>query len=109
MTQKPPFAQTIRAKLEELEVEDRIEEVVSEVGELFSHGVTRAGTLVHEHRVDIDTFIDKAAEALDRGLDHRFTSRIDDVRVRLEQGVDRIAEHRSHPDDDAPTEPSAGE
>ena len=108
MTEKQPFAQTIRAKLEELEVEDRIEEVVSEVGELFSTGMARAGTVVHEHRSDIDTFIDKAADALDRGLDHRFTTRIDGVRVRLEHGVDRIAEHRPHPDE-APTEPSAGE
>jgi hypothetical protein len=109
MTEKPSFGQTIKAKLEELEVEDRLEEVVNELGELVAQGIAKAGTLVHDHRGEIDALLVKASDAVDRSFDHKHTARIDSMRIRIEHGVDRIADHRPHPDDEGPTDSSAQE
>jgi hypothetical protein len=101
MTDKPPISETIKAKLEELEVEQRLEELVSEVSELVAHGVNRAGEIVHDHRDDITAFLDRAAALVDRGFDHKQTARVDSLRGQLERGVDRIAEHRLPPATDS--------
>jgi hypothetical protein len=109
MTEKPSFGETIKAKLEELDVEDRLEEVVNELGELVAQGIAKAGTIVRDHRGEIDALLVKASDAVDRSFDHKHTARIDSMRLRLEHGVDRIADYRPHPHDEGPTDSSAQE
>jgi hypothetical protein len=91
---RPPLADTIRAKMEEYEVERHLEDLASSVEGVVRQGIAKAGELVHEHRDDIDRLLDKAAGAVDRHTDGRHADRVSQVRGSLERGVERIADQR---------------
>jgi hypothetical protein len=98
-----PFAETLRAKLEEYDVERHLGDFAAQVEHLVRQGVETVGAIAHEHRDDIGGFLSRTAEALDRRTDGRHAETISEVRGQLERGVERLAEHR--PDDSAPAEP----
>jgi hypothetical protein len=100
-SQKPPLADTIRAKLEEYDVDRHLNEFASTVEGAVRQGVTRAGELVHEHKGDIDRLLDKAAAVVDRHTEGKHADRISQVRGSLDRGVERIADQR---DGSAPEE-----
>jgi hypothetical protein len=91
---KPPLGDRIRAKLDELEVDHRVDDLVTKTEQAVAQGVARAGELAHEHRDEIDTALGRAADAVDRRMDGRHGARLGRLRDKLEQGVDRIAERR---------------
>jgi hypothetical protein len=80
---RPPFRGRLRARLEELDVEGHVEELVA-----------RAGELTHQHREQIDGMLDRASGRLDLRTDGRFADRISRARTSLDRGVDRIEERR---------------
>ena len=51
---KPPLTETIRAKLDEYEVERHLGELASTLEDTVRQGVARVGELAHEHRDDIE-------------------------------------------------------
>ena len=61
-SEKPPIGETIRAKLEEYEVERHLNDLATTIEGAVRHGMARAGELAHEHKGDIDRLLDKAAE-----------------------------------------------
>ncbi|HEX3224263.1 MAG TPA: antitoxin [Nocardioides sp.] len=98
-SEKPPIADTIRAKLDEYEVDRRLNELAQQVETVVREGVAKVGELAHEHRDDLKGFIDKAADALDRRTEGKHAERISQVRGQLERGVEKLADQR--PDDPA--------
>lgn len=97
------FGESVRAKLDEYEVERHLNELAGSVEHAVRQGVAKAGELAHEHRGDLERLFDKAAGAVDRRTDGRHADKISQVRGSLERGVDRIAEHRPDgPSDEAP-------
>ena len=98
----PPLAETIRAKLDEYEVERHLEELASTIEGAVRQGVSKVGELTHEHKDDLGRLIDKAADAVDRRTDGKHADRISQVRGSLERGVERIADQRHG---DAPQPP----
>jgi RNA-splicing ligase RtcB len=92
---KPPLADTIRAKMEEYDVDRHLTEIASTVENAVRQGVARAGELAHEHKGDIDRLFDKAASAVDRHTDGKHADRISQVRGSLDRGVEKIAEQRA--------------
>jgi hypothetical protein len=104
-----PFAETLRAKLEEYDVERHLGDLASQLEDAVRQGVEAIGSLAHEHRDDVVGFLSRTAEALDRRTDGRHAETISEVRGQLERGVQRLAEQRSEgPTDSAPdlTEPT---
>ena len=89
---KPPISETIKAKLEEHEVERRVSELAIQAEHLLQQGRARAAALAREHRDDIDRLLDRATDAVDRRTDGRHASRIGQVRHQLDRGVERLAE-----------------
>jgi len=89
-----PLAETLRAKLEEYDVEGHLEEIASQLQHAIRQGVETVGALAHEHRDDIGGFLSRTAEALDRRTDGRHAETISQVRGQLERGVELIAEQR---------------
>jgi RNA-splicing ligase RtcB len=89
---KPPISETIRAKLEEYDVERRIDELAQQTEQLVEQGRARAGALAREHRDDITRLLDQAADAVDRRTDGKHASRIGRLRLHLERGVERLAD-----------------
>jgi hypothetical protein len=96
---KPPLTDRIRARLEELGVEERVEEIVAQAEQAMGRGVARAGELTREHRDQIDGVLDRASGRLDLRTDGRYADKISRARLRLDRGVDRLAERR--PEDGA--------
>jgi hypothetical protein len=91
---RPPLAETIRAKMEEYEVDRHLDEIAATLENAVRTGIAKAGALAHEHRGDIDRLIDKAVSAVDRRTDGKHADKIQQARGTLERGVDRIAEQR---------------
>ena len=89
---KPPISETIKAKLEEYEVERRVSEFAAQAEELLQQGRARAAELAREHRDDIDRLLDRATDAFDRRTDGRHASTIVQVRHQLDRGVERLAD-----------------
>jgi ElaB/YqjD/DUF883 family membrane-anchored ribosome-binding protein len=92
---RPALADTIRAKMEEYEVDRHLNELASTVESVVRQGMSKVGELAHEHKGDIDRLFDKAAEAVDRHTDGRHADRIGQVRGSLDRGVERIADQRA--------------
>jgi hypothetical protein len=88
------FGETLRAKLDEYEVERHLEELVAEVESVVRRGMEAVGAFAQEHRHDIDDFLSRAADTLDRRTDGRHAETIQGVRGQLERGVQRIAGQR---------------
>ncbi len=112
---KPSFGETVRAKMEEYEVDRHLHELADTVEHVVRQGVARAGALAHEHQGDIERLIDKAAGVVDRRTEGKHADTIQQVRGSIERGVGKIAEHRpdaaTHVETDEPpasdTPPSA--
>ena len=66
---KPPISETIKAKLEQYDVERRVSALAAQAEELLEQGRARAGDLAREHRDDIDRVLDRAADAVSRRTD----------------------------------------
>jgi hypothetical protein len=96
-----PFAETLRAKLEEYDVERHLEDFAAQLEHAVRQGMETVGALAHEHRDDIGGFLSRTAEALDRRTDGRHAETISEVRGQIERGVERLAQQR--PEDDGPT------
>jgi ElaB/YqjD/DUF883 family membrane-anchored ribosome-binding protein len=89
---KPPISETIKAKLDQYEVERHVSEFAAQAEQLLEQGKARAGELAREHRDDIDRLLDRATDAVDRRTDGKHASRIGQVRHQLDRGVERLAE-----------------
>lgn len=89
-----PLGERIRARLEELDVDSRLEELADQATDAVNRGVARAGELTHEHREQIDHALDRASGRLDLRTDGRYADRISRARTSLDRGVDRVEEHR---------------
>jgi hypothetical protein len=105
-SERPPLHETIRAKMEEYEVDRHLEEIASTLEHAVRQGIAKVGELAHEHKGDIERLFDKAASALDSRTDGRHAETISQVRGSLERGVDRIADQRPG---DEPDEPSGSD
>jgi hypothetical protein len=91
---RPPLADSIRAKLDEYDVDRHLGDLAHTLENAVHQGMSKAGDLVHEHRGDIDRLLDKAAGVVERHTDAKHADKITQVRGSLERGVDRIAEQR---------------
>ncbi|HEX3930280.1 MAG TPA: antitoxin [Nocardioides sp.] len=106
---RPPLADSIRAKMEEYDVDRHLGDLASTLEGAVRQGVAKAGSLVHEHKGDIDRLLEKAVGVVDRHTDGKHADRISQVRGSLERGVDRIAEQRDAGPDKGPAAgPDAG-
>jgi hypothetical protein len=90
---KPPISETIKAKLEEYDVERHVTALAAQAEQLLEQGRARAAQLAREHRDDLDRLLDRAADAVDRRTERRHAPRISQVRHQIGRGVDRLAEH----------------
>jgi RNA-splicing ligase RtcB len=91
---RPGIGETLRAKLEEYDVERHLSDVAETVEHVVRQGVSRAGEFTHQHKGDIDRLLDKAATAVDRRTEGRHADKINQLRGSLERGVEKIAEQR---------------
>lgn len=109
MTDKS-ITETLKAKLEELEIERHLNELVDETEKVVGQAVGKVGELTHQRRGDIDGFLDRASETINEKTDGKYADQVSRVVLQVREGVTRLAAHR--PVDDAgdpagPAEPTA--
>ena len=102
-SERPPLADQIRAKMDEYDVDRHLNDLASTLEQAVRTGMAKAGEFAHEHRGDVERFLDKAASAVDRRTDGKHADTIQQVRGSIERGVERIAEQRQDGTDDAPS------
>jgi hypothetical protein len=96
------LGESIRAKLEEYELDRHLDELADTVEHAVRQGVAKVGELAHDHKGDIERLLDRAAGVVDRRTEGKHAATIDQVRGSIERGVDRIAEQRPAPSPDQP-------
>lgn len=97
MTDKP-LTESLKAKLDDLQLERRITEITTQAEDLVVRGLAKAGEAAHDHRDQIGGLLDKAGQAVDQRTDGRYADKVSRVRSQVERGVDRLAERRPDPD-----------
>lgn len=102
---RPPFAETLRGKLEEYDVERHLGDLAGTLEHAVRQGVASVGQLAHEHQGDLRRLFGKAADAVDRRTEGRHADTINQVRGSLERGVEKIADHRSAATTEEPPSP----
>ena len=107
---KKPITDALKGKLDDLDLERHLADLVAQAEDVVVRGVERAGELTHEHRDQIGGLLDRAGRLVDERTEGRYADRLDRLRSQLDRGVDKLAEQRrtdgTSPDgtDDLPTD-----
>lgn len=99
------FADNIKAKIKDVDLEAQLNTLVDEGEQLVKDGVAKAGVLAHDKRDDIDGWLQKATEAISTKTEGKYDDKLTKLRETLLTGVDKVAERRDGADEGA-TEPS---
>lgn len=103
---KKPITDALKGKLDELDLERHLSELIAQAEDVVVRGVERAGELTHEHRDQIEGLLDRAGHAVDSRTEGRYADRLERLRSQLDRGVEKLAEQRrtdEAPPTDGPT------
>lgn len=87
--------ETLKRAIDEIDLDKRADELVEGAERVFHTALERAAAYTHEHRDDIDRRLDRLGEAVEERTEGRFTARAEEVRGRLDSGLDRLAAHHT--------------
>ena len=89
------IGETLKQKIDELDLDRRINEAVENGEQLLRRAVETAGDLAHDHRDDVDRVLDRLTDSIEERTDGRFSDRLVQVRDSLDTGLGRLAQRRS--------------
>lgn len=104
-----PISEQLKRAVEELDLERRLQSAAAAAEDAVFRGVGLAGQFVHDHRADIEGFLDRATSAVDGQTGGRYADQVGKVREQLSAGVASLADRRwtPVPDDAAELDPPA--
>ncbi|WP_181310017.1 antitoxin [Nocardioides campestrisoli] len=108
------FADDMKKKIDELELEKRLKELVTETDKKTSEAVEKAGGLAHERRDEIAGWIDKATGRINEQTKGQYGDKVEKVRTGLLSSLEKLAAKRKMTPvaeidaPDAPDAPDAG-
>ena len=91
---KKPITDALKGKLDELDLERHLSDLIAQAEDVVVRSVERAGELTHEHRDQIEGLLDRAGHAVDSRTEGRYADRLERLRSQLDRGVDKLAEQR---------------
>jgi hypothetical protein len=86
--------ETLKKKIDELDLDKRLNALVDDAEKTFHKVLGRAGSLAHERREEIERTFDRFSDVVDERTAGRYADRVEQVRERLDLGLDRLAERR---------------
>ena len=86
--------ETLKQKIDEWDLDRRLNELVDSAEKVFHRAVETAAEVAHERRDDVDRVLDTLSTKLDERTEGKYAERVDQVRGHVENGLDRLAEHR---------------
>ncbi|MCW2868325.1 MAG: hypothetical protein JWR20_2513 [Marmoricola sp.] len=89
------IGETLKQKIDELDLDRRLNEAVENGEQLLRRAVETAGDLAHDHRDDVDRALDRLTDSIEERTDGRFSDRLGQVRESLDAGLGRLAQRRS--------------
>lgn len=98
------FAENIKAKIKDAEVEKQLTDLVDEGERLAREALTKAGDVAHERRDEVQGWLEKATGAINDKTEGKYADKVAQVRDTLLGGLDKLAQRRTS---DAPAEPTA--
>lgn len=101
---KKPLTESVKQKLDELEVDKHLHRLVDESGKVANEAVERAGGLAHERRDDVAGWLDTASGKVNEKTKGQYAEKVEKVRTGLLDGLDKLASRRRLGDPVAPIE-----
>lgn len=101
---QPTFADQLKAKAEEYQVERRLTEFADQADVYLRKAVAKAGELAHDNRDKVEDLLDKGAAAVDSKTHGKYSSQVAKVKSTVATGVSKLAEQRPSA---TPEEPKA--
>ncbi len=90
----PTITETLKTKLDELELERRIDELTVATEKAVKRAIEHAGELAHDNRDKVATLLDKAGTAIDQRTEGKYHDTVGKVRAQVVTGVDKLATKR---------------
>lgn len=106
MTSRPSISETLKQRIDELDLDRRLDEVVEQAQSALTVARERAAELAVDHGDELRTWIDRAATTVDSRTEGRWSEQVDRVRDGLSGSIERLAEDAGRQSDDP--DPSAG-
>ena len=91
------ITETLKAKLDELDLDRRLDELTRATEDAVKKAVAHAGDLAHDNREKVSTLLDKAGALIDEKTDGKYHDQVTKVRTQVETGVDKLAAKRPGP------------
>jgi len=88
------ITETLKTKLDELDLDRRLDELTRATEVAVKKAVAHAGDLAHDNRDKVATLLDKAGAAIDEKTDGKYRDQFDKVRAQVVTGVDKLAAKR---------------
>lgn len=99
------FADNIKAKIKDVDVEKQLTELVDEGEKLVQDAVTKAGDVAHDKRDDVQGWLEKASGAVNEKTEGKYADQVTKVRDTLLGGLDKLAQRRTTGAPAEPTDP----
>ncbi len=90
----PTITETLKSKLDEFELERRLDELTVATEKAVKRAIEHAGDLAHDNRDKVATLLDKAGSAIDDSTDGKYHETVGKVRAQVVSGVDKLATKR---------------
>lgn len=88
------ITETLKQKIDELDLDRRLIEVVDQAEKSMHTALTQAGGYVHERRDHIDRFLESATEKINAKTEGQYAEQLTKVRGHIATGVDKLADRR---------------
>jgi len=92
------ITERLKQKLDELEVERRLQEVVAQAETAVVSAVARAGEVAHERHDEWEGYLGRAQALVDERTGGKYADTVGKVRDQASRGLAKLAEQR-HRDD----------
>jgi len=99
-----PLSDQIKKVVEELDLEGKAKAAAAAAEDVVFRGVGMAGQYVHDHRADIEGFLERASAAVDSQTGGRYAEQVGRLHEQLSAGVASLADRRWTPVPDDPGE-----
>ena len=88
------FAKEMKEKIDQLEIERHLKELVDETEKTATETVEKAATLAHEKRADVEGWLGKATETVNTKTKGQYADKVDKARAAVLDGLDKLAAKR---------------
>ena len=97
----PTITETLKTKLDEFEIERRLDELTVATEKAVKRAIEHAGELAHDNRDRVAHLLDKAGTAIDQRTEGKYHDTVGKVAPQVVSGVDKLATKRPGADHDS--------